>query len=450
MTRHQLIRSNSAGSRHRRRVGALIGAAALAAASSSAGAAGDTESEEVSTDIPDEDVSLDLAFVDGPDMVDQLTAAFSEEHPQVTIDAEFTTFADYVRQITLTMTSDSAPDIAQFNPGAMRDLIAEGEILPLDTYAETYQWSETFPTASLEQLTTDESGQVFGTGNLYAVPAGLSLTGLFYNKAVADELGISEPPTTLDELEAQLEVAREADVVPLMVGALDSAGIHLWAAFVNVMMPTGEYRDWVNGAPGGTIVTDEALAATEKLAEWAEAGYYNESANGIGQADATAQFAAGDALFLINGNWAAAQLAQEMGDDAGFILFPGAEADAPGRGSGFSVSYSISARSDNADVAAAFLDFLGSAEAAPIIAEGGFLPPNVEAAPELGGVLTDLTQEYRAVVADDGINAFPDFAAPQMLDALVSGIQSLIAGRMEPADFLDDLQEIRDEFHGQG
>ena len=449
MTQHlQPLHRSSTGGRPRHRLGAFVGVAALAMVG--AAPAANAAAEEVSTDIPEDEVSLDLAFVDGPDLVDALIAAFTEENPQVSIDAEFTTFADYVTQITLTMTSDAAPDIAQFNPGAMRDLIAADELVPLDAYAEAYGWEDTFPAVSLAQLTADESGQVFGIGNLWAVPVGLSLTGLFYNKAVAEELGISEPPATLEELEEQMALASEAGIDPLMVGALDSAGIHLWAALINVMMPAEDYRDWVNGAPGGTIVTDEALAATEQLVEWAEAGYYNESANGIGQADATAQFAAGESLFLINGNWAASQIDQEMGEDAGFILFPAPAPDDPARGSGFSVSYSISARSENPDVVAAFFDFLGSAEAAPIIAEGGFLPPNVEAAPELGGVLTELTVEYRAVVADDGINAFPDFAAPAMLDALVAGIQSLIAGRMEPADFLDGLQEIRDDFHDEG
>ena len=435
-----------------RRVAAALGAAALGAAGLawSAGPAMATGVPDEPTGVPDEEVSLDLAFVDGPDLVDALIAAFTEENPQVEIDAEFTTFADYVNQITLTMTSDSAPDIAQFNPGAMRDLIAEDELLALDDYAEAYDWESVFPPVSLEQLTVDEEGRVFGTGQLLAVPVGLSLTGLFVNEAVAAELGIEAPPATLAELEEQLELASEAGVVPLTVGALDSAGIHLWAALVNVMMPPEQYRDWVNGVPGATIVTDETLAATEQFAAWAEAGYYNESANGIGQADATAQFAAGDSLFLINGNWAAAQLHEAMGDDVGFVRFPGPEADSPARGSGFSVSYSISARSESPDTAAAFLDFLGSEAAAPIIAEGGFLPPNIDAAPDLGGVLTDLNEQFRAVVADDGINAFPDFAAPAMLDALVSGIQSLIAGRMDPAAFLEDLQEIRDEFHGEG
>lgn len=403
--------------------------------------------QDVSTELSSEEVTLEMSFIDGPDMVDELIAAFTEENPQVTINAEFTTFADYVRQITLAMTSDTAPDIAQYNPGAMKDLIVEDELLRLDPYSDAYGWTDSFPGVSLEQLMSDEEAQVYGEGNLYAVPGGLSLTGLFYNKSVAADLGIADMPQTVGELETQLETAREAGVTPVMVGALDSAGIHMWGALLNVYMPSDEYRDWVNGVDGGNIDTPEALEATEKFAEWAAAGYYNESANGIGQADATAQFAAGESLFLINGNWAAAQIAQEMGDDAGFIAFPRLDEGDPVMGNGFSVSYSISSRTETADAAAAFFDFLASETAAPIIAENGFLPPNAEAAPDQGGVLDELTAEFRRVVADDGINSFPDFAAPEILDELVSGIQSMIAGREDPANFLTNIQEIRDTFH---
>ena len=39
-------------------------------------------------------------------------------------------------------------------------------------------------------------------------------------------------------------------LAPLEVGALDSAGLHLWAALLNVVMPQDDYRDWVNRQRG--------------------------------------------------------------------------------------------------------------------------------------------------------------------------------------------------------
>ena len=400
----------------------------------------------VSTEVPDEQVTLTMAFVDGPEMVDQLIAAFEEEHPNVTIEPQFTEFTDYIKSIKLSMTSDTAPDIAQYNPGPMKDLVASGHILDLDPYKDAYGWDEKFPGVSLEQLTSDETGKVYGTGNQYAIPGGLSLTGIFYNKELAAQAGIDVPPATLDEFEQALATAKDAGLTPVSIGALDSGGAHMWAALLNVMMNTDDYRGWVFGEQEATLATDDALAATEKFAEWAELGYFNESANGMGQEDSTAQFVNGSSVFLMNGNWAAAQVAAEMGDNAGFFLVPGTEPDAPATGSGFSVSYSVSAQTEQPEAAAAFLDFLVSPEATQIISDGGFLPPNTEAAPDLDGVLGDLSGEFARVMDADGLNVYPDFAAPAAFDAMTSGVQSLIAGRMEPQVLLDDLQEIRDEY----
>ncbi len=408
----------------------------------------DSSGEPASTEIPDEDITLRLAFVDGPEMVDQLIAAFEEKHPNVTIEPQFTEFTDYVKSIKLTMTSDTAPDIAQYNV-AMRDLIDSGHLLDLDPYKEAYGWEESFPSISLDQLKSDESGKVFGSGNLYGVPAGLSLTGIFYNKKLADQAGVDLPPSTLEEFEAAVQQSKDAGITPISIGALDSGGAHMWASLLNSTMPIEEYRAWANGEPGGSITTDGALEATQMLADWAEAGYFNDSANGTDQEASTASFVEGSSMFLMNGNWAAAQVAADLGDDAGFFLLPGTEPDAPAVGSGFSVSYSVSSQTDHPEAAAAFLDFLASPEAAAIESAGGFLPPNIEAAPDEGGVLSDLSSEFTRVTDAEGLNVFPDFAAPSVYDAMVSDVQSVIAGRMEPQAMLDDLQGIRDEYHGE-
>ena len=408
----------------------------------------ETAPTSVSTKLSDEEVTLDIAFTDGPEMVEALVAAFEDEYPQVTVNPQYTQFSDYVKNIKLTMTSDTAPDIAQYNV-AMKDLIGAGEILELDKYRDAYDWTEKFPAISLTQLTSEPNGKTYGSGHLYGAPAGLSLTGVFYNKQLAAQAGIDGPPATLEEFEADLQAAKDAGLAPISVGALDSAGLHLWAALLNVLMPQEDYRNWVNGQPGGDITGPDAVAATEKLVDWSEAGYFAPGANGTGQADATAAFAQGKSVFLMNGNWAAAQVADELGDDAGFFLFPAPSADAPATGSGFSVSYSVSSRTDAPDAAAAFLDFLSSDEAAAIESEGGFLPPNIEAAPEQTGVRADLYAAFQQVIDADGLNLYPDFAAPAAYDQEVSGIQKLIAGEGDVGEFLAEIQATRDDYHGQ-
>jgi ABC-type glycerol-3-phosphate transport system substrate-binding protein len=256
------------------------------------------------------------------------------------------------------------------------------------------------------------------------------------------------PPATLGEFEDALAKAKASGELPLSVGGLDTGGLHHWAALLNVMMPADEYRSWVYGSPGATIVTDGARKATQTFVDWVKRGYIAKSANGIGEQDSAAAFAKGEGVFHINGNWAAAVLRDAMKDNLGFFLLPGVDPDAPAVANGASVAWSISSKSEHKDVAAAFLDYMRSAEAAAIQASGGFMPVNVGAAPPAEGVDGEIAKGFKAVVADDGILPFPDFAAPSMLDSLTSGVQGLIGGKTSVNAYLDSLQKVWAEYHG--
>lgn len=443
--------------RVRRRVAAAACAVALALplttacdalTPGSAAAVPGPRSVPSSTAVPDEEITLRLQFADAPVMVDALIAAFEKEHPSIKVEPQYKTFSDYVQNLKLTMTSDSAPDIAQYAVG-MSDLAADGQILDLAPYREAYGWDKAIPPVSLDQLTAGRTSEATGGRALFGVPAGLSMTGIYYNKKLAARAGIDSPPRTLAEFEEQLAAAKKANMTPLGVGALDSGGIHLWAALLNQTMPTDDYWDWINGAKGATIEKPAGITASEKVVEWGRKGYYNGSANGTAQVDSTAQFTKGDSVFLINGNWAAGQLATTMGDNVGFFPMPGERASDRTVASGFSVSYAISSRTEHPEAAGAFLDFLTSPEAGQIISDNGFLPPNPKAVTKPKGVLADIAEGHRRAVADHGITTFPDFAAPGMLDRLRSGIQKLIADRVGPADYLASLQDEWEEHHEQ-
>jgi len=148
---------------------------------------------EVSAEVTDEEVTLRLAYTDDPP-TEALVEGFIEEHPNVTIETEQTDFGNYITSITRSMSSDSAPDIAQYNPGAMRSLVPAGHVLELSDYSELYGWEESFPPASLEQLMSDDDAQQFGTGGLYAAPGALSVLGVYYNRDMLADAGVTSCP----------------------------------------------------------------------------------------------------------------------------------------------------------------------------------------------------------------------------------------------------------------
>ena len=399
----------------------------------------DNTPDEVSTDISGAAATLTLAYTDDPPS-SELVEGFEARYPDVTVELQQTPFTDYVKTITLSMTSGDAPDIAQYNPGAMRSLIPGGHILNLDAYAEAYGWEESFPPASLEPLQSDDEASEFATGSLYAAPGALSVLGVFYNTELLEEAGVQEPPATLDDFEDALAAADEAGVAPLSVGGLEVGGFQIWNALLNMLGDHSEYKDWVYGAAGSTIETDAAAEATETFSRWVDEGYITEGANATSDDDARAEFVNGDSLFLVTGNWAAFELEAEMGDDAGFLLMPGRTADQAPVASGASVAYAVSSRTEHPDVAAAFLDYLSSAEAAQIQLDTGFMPVDTQAPAEGGGLLDEVNTGFAEVADHDGIVPFPDYATPGMIDQLTPGVQGLISGSSTPEEFLAALQ----------
>ena len=431
--------------------GAAGATAALVLTSCATLSSGDGERdnvpEDVSTTITDEPVELTLAYTDDPPSI-ELVEGFTDQHPNVDIELQQTPFTDYVKTVTLSMSSDDPPDMAQYNPGAMRSLIPSGHVMDLEPYVEAYGWEESFPEASLEPLRADEDATRFGTGSLYAVPGALSMLGVFYNRELLTEAGVEEPPATFDEFEDALAAVDEEGIAPFSVGGLEVGGFQVWNALLNTFGDDQAYRDWVHGAPDSSIETDGALTATEALTRWVEAGYVPEGANATSDDDAQAAFAGGESAFLVTGNWAAFELEEALGEDAGFFLLPGEDPDQVPITSGSSVSYTVSSATEHPDVAAAFLDYLSSPEAARIQLDTGFMPVDTNASTGEGGVLEEINGVYGTAAEQDGIVPFPDFATPGMIDQLTPGVQGLIAGSTDEETFLSDLQAEWDRVHG--
>ena len=422
-------------------------AALVALAGCAGGGSSDTDKpDDVSTKVTSKPVTLNLAYTDDPP-TNALIDAFRKKHPNITIKAQQTPFSDYVKSIKLSMASSTPPDIAEYNPGAMRALVPAGLIYDLEPYADAYSWDDTFPASSLEVLSSDKKAKEYGTGGLYAVPGALSVLGVYYNKDLVSKAGITETPATLGDFEADLKKVKDAGTTPFSLGGLQVGGFQLWNALTNSLGDVTEYRDWVYGKSGSTIETDGAKEAAQKVSDWVKAGYVPKSANATADSDAQADFVNGKSAYLITGNWAASAIQKEMGDNVGFFLFPQESADADKIASGASVAFSISSKTKHPNEAAAFLDFMSSPEAAKVQVETGFMPVDTQTPVETTGVLADISESFKTVVEDNGIVPFPDFAAPDMIDRLTAGVQGLLSDKTTAPDYLASLQESWTSFH---
>lgn len=422
---------------------ALVGAIALTVALAGCGTGGKStkaaEPSAVSTQLTDKPVKLKVSYA-SPQPITPLTEGFTKLHPNVTFDLIETPFADYQTSLKLAMSSDESPDIVQYSPAPMRSIVPAGLVLPLDDYAKAYGWRDKVSPSLLGVLNSTKDATQYGTGNLYALPGAVQMIGVYYNKKVTAAAGITDEPKTLAEFEEDLAAVKAKGVTPLAVPALATGGFQLWGALSNVMADPKVFRSWVFGEPGATLLNDpgfEKAAAT--LKKWADSAYLAKGVSAVADPDAITELTSGQRGYFLSGNWNAKELSEKLGADLGFFLLPGESADQPAIATGSGFPYSISAKSQNKDVAAAFLDYIISEKAAQGVYDGGFIPIQpFDGDP--AQVQGEFMSAYKAVVGGAGVGPFANWATSSIIDPLTAGVQGVISGNMTPKAFVQSLQ----------
>ncbi|MYW01960.1 extracellular solute-binding protein [Streptomyces sp. SID3343] len=424
---------------------AVVAVAATACAPGSSNTAGAPQpTGPVQTGVPEGQARLKLVSTpESGAAIKAVIQAFQAKHPNIRIDYQDTNYDDYNKSLNLSLASDQAPDIALLN--SVGATVKDKLVRDLSPYAASYGWDKTYPSSQLDQWRVDVDGSTLGRGGLYAAPAGFSLVGVYYNKAVAAKLGITAPPASLAEFEADLGKAKQAGEVPLQLG--NSEG---HASFAIQLM--GQSADgaeaaakWVFGQKGATFDTPGNRAAVDRVADWSRNGYLPKGVNGTDLQGAVDKFTKGEGLFFIDGNWDAKKIADKLGKDAGFFAFPAPKATTIGT----SVAYAVSAKTKHPDAAAAFLDFLRSPEASAEEFKAGFMPADLSAAkPETGSLMADIVAAWARVDADNGLVGFNNNATATMNDKLTSAGQELIAGKSDTAGFVSAVQGEWAKTHG--
>ncbi len=392
----------------------------------------------VSTKISADPVTLTLATSEAAGMTPKLIEGFTKAHPNIQVKLNQSSFDDYNKSINLQLASDTSPDLALVN--LYGTSVKDGLLLNLDSYVTAYGWDKKLSKPQLDAWRVQANGMTQGGGKLYALPGGFSIVGLYYNKALLNQFGISAPPATLDEFDADLAKAKTAGVTGLEVAAKSGH-----AAF-NIQAVAEQYdspetlNNWIYGA-SGTFDTPGVHKGVEALARWAKAGYLNKSATGTDLNGAVSDFGKGKALFLHDGSWDSGAIGKALGDKAGFVPYPTAAAGDKANGMSGGVAYAVSARSKHPTEAAAFLDYMVSAQAGDGVLGAGFLPVDTSnvTTPD-SPVMADIVKAWTTVQKAGGIYGFFAGASPTMNDTLTQTTQELIAGRITPDKLIELVQ----------
>ncbi|WP_162606120.1 ABC transporter substrate-binding protein [Jiangella aurantiaca] len=407
----------------------------------------------VSTELSGEPVELTMVVESTAPVWKALAEEFERQHPQVTVEVRQDEMQVLVQNAPRLLAGDDPPDLIHLSPEP--DLVRDGLLTDLDDYAAAYGWDE-LPASHLDPMRIDADAGRAGTGSLYGIGLLFGVHGIYYNEELAARIGMTAPPETLAEFEGLLADAAEAGIQPIVQANVGGIAMFPLQTLLNQHMDQDELADWIYNAPDATIQTDGAVEAAAQLQDWANQGYLSPDANAVDYTTMLGRFTAGEALFLVLGDWEAANLDGAMGTNVGFFAAPPLEEGGRHVAVAGPAAFVVAANSDHPDEAAYFLDWAQTDPAARqlIVDIAGSFPggsPDLSA-PRIDpdSVLVDTQRAFEAISAYDGAVPVLSDATPGMfVSTLGPELQLLLAGRSTPEQFIARIQAGYEEDLGR-
>ncbi|WP_152190857.1 sugar ABC transporter substrate-binding protein [Georgenia satyanarayanai] len=296
--------------------------------------------------------------------VDALQAAvdgFNSSQEEYTASLQLVPEADYTSTVTTT-SGDSLPDVLEYDGPMMASLVYAGKLAPVgDLVAADTLDNQT--DSALAQNTYPSDGEVYGISQfdaslgIYASAAKLEAAGVEYPQGLEDAWTVEEFEAALEALAAEDEDGQVLDIKENYGAEWPTYG------FLPVAWSTGQNIVEDNTADGN-LNSPEVVAAVERFAGWRE--YIDPNTD-------DAAFVDGRVAMSWVGHWMYNPYAEALGEDLVVLPLPDFGAG-PKSGQG-SWAWGVNPESENAEGAAAFLDFLASDEQVAAMTEANAAPP---------------------------------------------------------------------------
>jgi len=403
-----------------------------------------TNASDVVTTCGTDPVVLSTYIETGFPLPKSLTEEFTKQFANVTFDIREDQFA-VITQNAPRVLADNPPDLMRLPQ--VSDLATDGLLLNLDPYAAAYGWDK-WPASQLLQMRVDADGRR-GNGPLYAMGLNQSMTGIFYNKKLAAQIGMTEAPKTLAELDGFLQKAKDAGITPMAQfngGATGGLAFPLQALMASYGDPSA-INSWTFQQPDATIDTADNLKAAEHLDKWIKAGFFADDVNSLDYSTMMSRFIGGESLLMFDGDWESGNLDTQMSGNAGFFLLPPVDAGGKVGAMSAPLTYGIAATAKNPDCAAFFLDWIATNDQARTIGVevGGSRPmgPADAFMPEIDA--TSVTAQTLAggttIGEDDGAMEFIANSTGEIYaKSWTPELQKLVAGQQTPQGLLTAVQ----------
>lgn len=382
---------------------------------------------------------------DAAKLIDQMTADFNAENPDVQVQAVYTgNYDDTVTAIQTAIQGGNAPDLF-VSLATQRFTMADTKMaMPLDDLIAADPEGQAFVDDFIDGFMLDS----YVDGSIYSIPFRRSTMVMFYNKDAFEEVGLDPeaPPTTWDEM---VEYAQKlTNENRYGVGIALNSGSAQWA-FTGFSLQNCTNGVGLMSADGKEVYfnTPENI---EALQLWLDLqNKYMCMAPGIVQwTDLPTQFLAGEVAMIYHTTGNLTNIRNNATFDFGVCFLPaGRQYGAPTGGGNFYITNGISEERQKA--AWEFIKFCCSTErAAQWSIDTGYVATR-ESCYE-----TQLLKDYyadfpQALVAYEQLPyAQPElttYSAAEMWRILNDNIQAAVTGEMTAAEALEAAQQQGDD-----
>ncbi len=207
---------------------------------------------------------------------------------------------DLIQKVLQQASSKTLPDVLMLDNPDVQQIAATGGLTPFS------------------QLGLDASGSAQGMidagtyeGELYGLAPTANTLGLFYNKTLLAEKGIT-PPATWDELKSAAAALTSGDQYGVAFSAIATyEGSWQFLPFM-----------WTNGGDETDLTSPEVAEALQLWVDLVKSGSASDGVINWSQSDVKDQFLAGKAAMMINGPWQIPALDADASIEWGSVQVP--------------------------------------------------------------------------------------------------------------------------------
>ncbi|WP_127071895.1 ABC transporter substrate-binding protein [Pelagibacterium lentulum] len=338
-----------------------------------------------------------------------LVAAFEADNPDISIDIETRPGGGEGDNIVKTrLATGQMTDIFWYNSGSLLQALNPAQTL-IDLSDEPY----------MDDI-ADSFKQVVSVGEeIFGVPTRpAEAGGIFYNRAIYDELGL-EIPLTWDAFMANNEAIAAAGHTPVIQTYRDTwtSQLFVLADFYNVLAQEPDWAERYTNNEAKYATSAIALRGFEKLAEVHDAGFLNADFGAAGYEDGLRMVVEGEGAHYPMITFAIPAISDTFGDaieNVGFFAQPGDSAEENGLTVWMPAALYIPQTTSDEEAARRFLAFVASPEGCAVQNEavavnGPYLINGCELPEDVAGVVRDLLPYF-----EEGGNNAPalEFLSP--------------------------------------